>query len=212
MMKREYYFAYGSNMDEDQMKIRCPNAVRVGKGLVFCYRFAIDSAGLATIIHDNVNRDPFPYVEGVVWAVNESDIQNLDAYEGIEHHSYRKQYIDIFIKTKKETICEEVLVYISNRPEWSESSGTGSRYMDNIFENAFLNNFTDDYLDVLYRYTERIAIPVSRGSVLDRYLTRIRKKQSSSSGNGTIEPSEVSSTSSFEIRRTLPIKDRPSAK
>ena len=29
-MKQTYYLAYGSNLNENQMRYRCPNAVKVG--------------------------------------------------------------------------------------------------------------------------------------------------------------------------------------
>lgn len=45
-----YYFAYGSNMDIEQMKHRCPSSVEAGVALVNGYRFALDAAGVATIL------------------------------------------------------------------------------------------------------------------------------------------------------------------
>ena len=209
-MKREYYFAYGSNMDEAQMKLRCPNAVKVGTGLLLCYRFAIDSAKVATIIHDSVSRRPFPYVQGVVWSVTEEDIRKLDVYEGATRCFYRKECVEVFIKTKEGTFGEEALVYISNRAEWEKPSGTGSRYMDNIFVNAYLNNFNDEYLDILSRYTEKSAIPVPRGTVLDRYFTGLKEKSSAFSGSKTDDPSDDSRSNPFVIERRVPITVRPS--
>ena len=67
-MKESYYFAYGSNMNLDQMAYRCPAASVVekvkleGYRLTFCGRGK--GCGVATILPEEGSR-----VEGVLWKI-----------------------------------------------------------------------------------------------------------------------------------------------
>lgn len=67
-MKETYYFAYGSNMNLDQMAYRCPAAsvvenVRLdGYRLTFCGRGK--GSGVATILPEEGSQ-----VEGVLWKI-----------------------------------------------------------------------------------------------------------------------------------------------
>ena len=147
-MAREYYFAYGSNMDEEQMARRCPGAIKVCPGILIAHRFAIDQAGVATVI-----KDPGSFVQGILWSVTQKDIINLDLYEGVPQKCYRKDYHAVLKLNKRSTIID-ALVYASCRPEWDKPSGTGSIYMRNILKSAFQNQFMEDYLQVLMKYDE----------------------------------------------------------
>ena len=44
------YFAYGSNMDQEQMRQRCPEAAFVGTASLPGYMFIINERGVATVI------------------------------------------------------------------------------------------------------------------------------------------------------------------
>ena len=161
-MAREYYFAYGSNMDEEQMRYRCPNAIKVSEGLLPVYRFAIDQAGVATVIWD-----PSSFVEGIVWSVTPNDIRNLDRYEGVAENWYRKDYLSVVKRNRYGTFIE-ALVYISCRPEWDKPSGTGSRYMRDILHTAAHHHFREDYMQILMKYAEIDNIPAKpRKSVVE---------------------------------------------
>ena len=67
-MKETYYFAYGSNMNLDQMAYRCPAASVVenvkleGYRLIFCGRGK--GCGVATILPEEGSQ-----VEGVLWKI-----------------------------------------------------------------------------------------------------------------------------------------------
>ena len=76
-------FAYGSNLDEAQLRQRCPGARQVGVATLEGYRlgFAGQSAmwggGVATLVPD-----PQGSVSGVVWALTSEDLARLDRFEG----------------------------------------------------------------------------------------------------------------------------------
>ena len=71
------YIAYGSNMVEEQMAYRCPNAKLIGMGYLHNHR-------LEFYLHATVERSQAKgaKVPVAVWEINEQDEQNLDCYEG----------------------------------------------------------------------------------------------------------------------------------
>lgn len=70
------YFAYGSNMDRDAMKRRCPEARALGPAVLEGYRFFVGREGWGS-----VRRSPGSRVHGVLWKVSPRDMAALHAYE-----------------------------------------------------------------------------------------------------------------------------------
>lgn len=70
---RQLYFAYGSNLDPDQMDRRCPDAIAIGAASLADHAFRIGARGYAT-----VSPSPGDTVWGGVWDISESD--RLDTY------------------------------------------------------------------------------------------------------------------------------------
>jgi len=101
-MKKIYYLAYGSNLNERQMKFRCPNAVKVGSAI-------LDDYELEFRLYLTVNPKKGSKVPIGVWEVTPSDEKRLDAYEGYPTF-YRKEYLTIEIDGKE----EQALIYIMN--------------------------------------------------------------------------------------------------
>ncbi len=69
------YFAYGMNTNRDEMAYRCPGARAMGRAILPGYRLEFKS--FATIVPD-----PRESVEGVLWAITDSDESALDMLEG----------------------------------------------------------------------------------------------------------------------------------
>ncbi len=80
------YFAYGSNINQEQMRHRCKDSKPVALAYLKNYRFIINSQGVATII-PSANS----IVRGVLWQISESDESQLDKYEGVSSNLYRKE-------------------------------------------------------------------------------------------------------------------------
>lgn len=138
------YFAYGSNMDEAQMEVRCPGATFVQKAEVKGYRFELDESGVATIVPDASN-----HVEGLLWSVTREDIEGLDRYEGVALDCYRKAWIDVASGSGE---MVRALVYLSNR---SLGHGNGrSGYMEKIVQAAKDHGFSQAYVDMLNAFLE----------------------------------------------------------
>ncbi|MBB4041909.1 hypothetical protein GGR34_003592 [Microvirga flocculans] len=79
------YFAYGSNMDQDAMRQRCPASKPVGLGRLMRHRFIIFEEGYASVV-----RDPQRLVWGMVWDLALADVPALDRYESLSTGLYTK--------------------------------------------------------------------------------------------------------------------------
>ena len=80
-MADKYYIAYGSNLSIEQMKVRTPDAVIVGTGLLKDWRLLFRQ--FATIKKCKGYSVPV-----LIWKISPQDEKNLDRYEG-----YPKFYI-----------------------------------------------------------------------------------------------------------------------
>jgi gamma-glutamylcyclotransferase (GGCT)/AIG2-like uncharacterized protein YtfP len=77
------YFAYGANMDPEQMKQRVPGARAVGPA-------RLDEFGLTFSVYSdrweggaaNIELDPEGHVWGVLWEIPDESSGALDAYQG----------------------------------------------------------------------------------------------------------------------------------
>lgn len=86
--KRSYYIAYGSNLNVQQMRMRCPHATILGtaelKGWELLFKGSKTGSYL-TIEEREGGRVPV-----VIWEVTESDEKALDRYEGFPSFYYKK--------------------------------------------------------------------------------------------------------------------------
>lgn len=105
------YFAYGSNMDLDQMEFRCPDAENAGSVRLEGYRLTFCSqnpeSGVATILPEEGS-----HVDGVLWKLTKDCEKSLDRYEGYPH-LYGKETIHVKNKGGKSYEC---MVYTMNAP------------------------------------------------------------------------------------------------
>lgn len=108
MIFKKYYLAYGSNLNLEQMKYRCPSAKVVGKTKVKDYRLAFKGVydGYAFLtIEEAVGED----VDVAVYAITCFDEKKLDCYEGYPN-SYSKKMLKVCINGKE----IEAMIYIMN--------------------------------------------------------------------------------------------------
>ena len=107
------YFAYGSNLWLEQMALRCPSSVKVGTGILYSHKWAINSRGYA-----NVYPSSNHVVYGTVYTLSEADEVELDRYEGVSGGSYTKKDLDVeLLSTEGVGKMTRCLVYIDPRPE-----------------------------------------------------------------------------------------------
>ncbi len=82
------YIAYGSNMSQDQMAYRCPDARLIGIGY-------ISGARLEFYLHATIERtgDQRYRVPVAVWEINDRDERNLDRYEGYPSYYNKERWL-----------------------------------------------------------------------------------------------------------------------
>lgn len=110
-MAETLYFAYGSNMNLDQMEFRCPAAEVVGNVRLDGYRLTFCSrnpdSGVATILPQKGS-----HVDGVLWKITQDCEKSLDHYEGYPY-LYGKETIHV---QAADGMLLESMVYVMNAP------------------------------------------------------------------------------------------------
>lgn len=137
----EYYIAYGSNLNLEQMAARCPTASAVGAGLLQGYQLLFN--GVATLIPKKNSSVPV-----AIWKIDEACEKALDIYEGYPR-LYRKEYIPIVLDGETQT----AMVYIMNdyRPAYPPRS-----YLS-IIEQGYKDfGLNHSYLQKALLYTNRL--------------------------------------------------------
>lgn len=88
-MEENLYFAYGSNLDLEQMAQRCPDAEIVGPVRLENYELRFRGSGFATVAPKKGS-----VVYGLVWKLTPNCEQSLDRYEGYPRH-YIKEAVTV---------------------------------------------------------------------------------------------------------------------
>lgn len=134
------YSAYGSNLDPDQMRVRCPHSPSRGCGWLSGWRltFGAEELGwegaLATVVED-----PDCSVFVMLYDVSPQDERALDDWEGVDIGLYRK------LRVRVSTLDGDVLVwlYVLNGYEGGLPS---ARYLGLIADAAEKAGAPDDYV------------------------------------------------------------------
>ncbi|MBQ7257425.1 MAG: gamma-glutamylcyclotransferase [Abditibacteriota bacterium] len=102
------YAAYGSNMNEEQMKKRCPQSELMGIGYLKDYKLKfLKYANIVPSVGDNI--------PVMLWKINDSDEKELDGHEGVNETEKISHYVKRYLSVEfEEQIIDNVLVYIMN--------------------------------------------------------------------------------------------------
>ena len=103
-MSRKEYFAYGSNLNFEQMAYRCPEATVVGTAKLDGYELAFRRGFLTILPKEGAS------VEGLIWSVTDHDESQLDCYEGYPTF-YDKETMTV---TDADGTPHEIMVYTMN--------------------------------------------------------------------------------------------------
>ena len=130
------YFAYGSNIDTEQMKKRCPQLVKIGKANLSGFEFYINRRGVASI-----RQQEGKMVWGIIYDISGEDEISLDKYEG---------YPNVY---KKEDLRElNAFCYID---PITEIGSPRDGYLEKIIEAAQVNNFPKGYIIELQSWLKK---------------------------------------------------------
>ena len=88
MAIRKLYFAYGSNLNVEQMSYRSPTATPLGSAYFPGWRLVF--RGVADIEAG----EPEDMLPVGIWEIGPEDEAALDRYEGVKHGLYRKVIIN----------------------------------------------------------------------------------------------------------------------
>lgn len=95
-MSKILYFTYGSNMLDARLQARCPSARAIGAARLrgWTLRFdkrSKDGSGKATI---EASTDPDAMVHGVLYEIEEHELDDLDRFEG-HGKGYDRQILEV---------------------------------------------------------------------------------------------------------------------
>ena len=128
------YFAYGSNMNLNQMAFRCPDAEVVDTVRLEGYRLAFcmngGGNGVATILPEEGS-----YVDGVLWRISERDERHLDHYEGFPY-LYGKEPVVVI---DQDGIRHEIMAYTMNSPYKDTPAMPSKAYLEGILNGCRQN-------------------------------------------------------------------------
>ena len=88
-MKKRYYIAYGSNLNIEQMKRRCPQARIIGTAEIKDYELLFK--GSLTGSYLTIEKSMGSRVPVAVWETTEADETALDRYEGFPTFYYKAE-------------------------------------------------------------------------------------------------------------------------
>jgi len=131
------YFAYGSNMDVEQMRTRCPGAEMLDQAVVRGASFRINRYGVATIIPSASS------VYGVLWEISADDERNLSVYEGETTEFYLKE--SVWVEPARMKPLTAMIYLAANIQPGKPRPG----YLELILSAARAQGFPDEYLSNL---------------------------------------------------------------
>ena len=143
-MKKKIYVAYGSNMDLEQMRYRCPNAKMKGTGILENWRLIFK--GSRTGSYATIEETEGQNVPVVYFTITKSDEENLDYYEGYPIFYYKRE---VQIKTDKGYIEGMVYIMDENR-QYGLPSDRYYRVLSEAYEKF---EFDKDILSEAVKYS-----------------------------------------------------------
>ena len=140
----KYYIAYGSNLNVNQMKRRCPTARVVGTGFIKDYELLFK--GSKTGGYLTIEKAEGKSLPVAIWKVTETDEQALDRYEGYPTFYYKAD-MEINIKGIKtgKNYQKQAFVYIMH--EDREIGMPSKFYVMTCLEGYKTFGFSPKYLE-----------------------------------------------------------------
>jgi hypothetical protein len=158
-----YYFAYGSNLNLEQMAIRCPDAKLVGITVKKDWRLVF--RGVADIEKHKGSK-----LTGGIFKISPKDESNLDRYEGYPS-LYIKDFFYFIIDGKK----QKVMYYIMRSRSGIAQPSTS--YYTTIYNGFIQCGLDTKYLESAYRFTLKNITEDSSGCHFPKKWKKKKKKK-----------------------------------
>ena len=153
-MENALYFAYGSNINLDQMAYRCPDASVVGPVTLENYELLFRRGGFATIAPKEGES-----VTGLLWSITPGCERSLDRYEGYPRF-YDKRMVTV---RDSEGRSLSVMAYIMDErfrepmlPTDSYYNGILEGYRQNDMPTAPLKRAWEHCAEEVHAMTEQV--------------------------------------------------------
>lgn len=131
MKNKQLYIAYGSNINLEQMKYRCPHSKVVGTSKIKDYE--LEFRGVATIVSNKGATVPV-----LIWELDERDLPVLNRYEGWPR-LYRQETMSFELNGRE----VEGMAYLMN---YGELSPPSPQYYNTILQGYRENGLDEKYL------------------------------------------------------------------
>jgi hypothetical protein len=142
-----HYFAFGSNMDAEQMAFRELEVVEAKWAVLEDYRLAFGFparerwlGGAADVVEEEGAK-----VEGVLYNLA-NDVSIMDPWEG----GYRRIAVDVMVPSYGRSVIAWTYVVIDKRPPMTPSEV----YVDQMLKGARTNGLSDTYISQLEAHRE----------------------------------------------------------
>ena len=146
------YFAFGSNLDPDQIRERCPGYRRVGLAALHDYRLVFPlyselwgGGGASVQLHHG------DVVWGCVYDLTDDDLARLDGFEGYrgpgdQHNIYERQLVTVELTRPDDDSVPRRLRAFTYVARFSNPSPPTRRYLDAILKGARHHGLPDEYV------------------------------------------------------------------
>lgn len=142
------YFAYGSNMDQEEIKKHCSNITGPFRGKIKNFELVFNKRSKKNPENGFCNITPKwgSVVEGSIYLISEDDVRRLDKKEGYPIH-YEKTLLEVYwFEYPKVESC---LVYIAT-PQWlGENLKVSPEYAAKLIRGSSL--LTEEYRNNLQK-------------------------------------------------------------
>lgn len=137
-----YYFAYGSNMNHNQMKQRCPSAEFISRAKLVGYRFVYDgySPKRNGSVANVIKSDKKDVVWGGLYKIDPVCRQSLDCQENYPN-SYQRKNVKVIDDDNNEY---EAFIYLRKPKKEGKPS---HEYRKIVLEGAKDCGLPQDYID-----------------------------------------------------------------
>ena len=142
------YFAYGSNMDPNRMRERGINFLKREHAILQGWRLEFNKVasrnpneGYANIVEDEKS-----VVEGILYTIQDSDIEKLDKYEGYPNH-YERLTVRVKLDDREEV---EVITYVAKSDKVKEGLKPSKEYLNHLLKGCDL--LSKEYCERLRRW------------------------------------------------------------
>ena len=139
-----FYFAYGSNLEFEQMRKRCPSAVTISMAVLPEHRLAFTrfsekrNGGVADIVSSQADE-----VQGALYDITDDDAVRLDEFEGVSDGCYERIAVKITLR------AGEVLEAYTYKASEQGLFKPASAYMQQIISGARYHQLDGAYIAML---------------------------------------------------------------